>query len=193
MNIINGLKFLKKRINYPVYSFLIFAIALGSWSFFSVEKNVKIESLQLSSFAEKLAEVHETEYETINRLTDQQVLKELEKSKVKWSLGGKEEFSVSPEEVEKIEKRHKNKLPKRFKDNPAFKLFEQLNNLVSEKAQTTVVDPALCEQSRQVYEMQLDGRVRTLDDAKKEAYKMLSTDYADSSKERPHHEKPHRE
>jgi len=51
----------------------------------------------------------------------------------------------------------------------------------------------LGEITQAVYEMQLDGRVRSLDEAKSEAYKMLSTDYADSSKERPHDEKPHRE
>ncbi len=44
-----------------------------------------------------------------------------------------------------------------------------------------------------IYEMQLDGRVKSLDDAKREAKNMLSTDYADSSNERPHHEKPHEE
>lgn len=50
--------------------------------------------------------------------------------------------------------------------------------------------PMIGEITKSIYEMQLDGRVRSLDDAKMEAYKMLSTDYADSSKERPHHEKP---
>ncbi|MBA2524532.1 MAG: HD domain-containing protein [Pyrinomonadaceae bacterium] len=53
--------------------------------------------------------------------------------------------------------------------------------------------PMIGEITKAVYEMQLDGRVKSLDDAKREAYKILSTDYADSSKERPHHEKPHRE
>jgi tRNA nucleotidyltransferase (CCA-adding enzyme) len=53
--------------------------------------------------------------------------------------------------------------------------------------------PRIGKITQAVYEMQLDGRVSSLDDAKREAYKMLSTDYADSSKEGPHHEKPHRE
>jgi tRNA nucleotidyltransferase (CCA-adding enzyme) len=53
--------------------------------------------------------------------------------------------------------------------------------------------PRIGQITQAVYEMQLDGRVSSLDDAKREAYKMLSTDYADSSKERPHHEEPHRE
>jgi len=53
--------------------------------------------------------------------------------------------------------------------------------------------PRLGEITHAVYEMQLDGRVRSLDDAKGEACKMLSTDHADSSKERPHHEKPQEE
>lgn len=53
--------------------------------------------------------------------------------------------------------------------------------------------PRMGEITRLVYEMQLDGRVSSLEEAKREAYKLLSTDYADSSKERPHHEKPHRE
>jgi tRNA nucleotidyltransferase (CCA-adding enzyme) len=51
--------------------------------------------------------------------------------------------------------------------------------------------PKVGEITQAVYEMQLDGRVKSLDDARREAYKMLSTDYADSSKERPHHERPH--
>ncbi len=53
--------------------------------------------------------------------------------------------------------------------------------------------PRMGEIARAVYEMQLDDRVTSLEDAKREAYKMLSTDYADSSKERPHHERPHEE
>ncbi len=107
---------------------------------------------QLSSFSEKLNEVRDTEYETINRLTDQQVLKELEKNKLKWNQNSKEDYSVSPEEVDKIEKRHRKQLPKRFKGNPAFMLFDQLNNLISQKAQTEIEDPALCVASRNDYE-----------------------------------------
>ena len=49
--------------------------------------------------------------------------------------------------------------------------------------------PQLGDIIKVVYEMQLDGRVRNLDDARDAACKMLSTDSADSSKERPHHEK----
>jgi tRNA nucleotidyltransferase (CCA-adding enzyme) len=50
--------------------------------------------------------------------------------------------------------------------------------------------PRIGQITQAIYEMQLDGRVNSLDDAKREAYKILSTDYADSSKEGPHHEKP---
>jgi tRNA nucleotidyltransferase (CCA-adding enzyme) len=39
--------------------------------------------------------------------------------------------------------------------------------------------PRIGEVTRAVYEMQLDGRVRTLDDAKEIAKKMISTDYTD--------------
>lgn len=53
--------------------------------------------------------------------------------------------------------------------------------------------PRLGEITHAVYEMQLDGRVKSLDDAKGEAYKMLSTDYAYSANERPHHEKSYEE
>ena len=53
--------------------------------------------------------------------------------------------------------------------------------------------PRIGQITQAIYEMQLDGRVKSLDDAKREAYQRLSTDYADSSKERPHHEKPHEE
>jgi tRNA nucleotidyltransferase (CCA-adding enzyme) len=52
--------------------------------------------------------------------------------------------------------------------------------------------PMIGEITQVVYEMQLDGRVKTLEDATREAYKLLSTDYADSSKVRPHHERPHK-
>jgi tRNA nucleotidyltransferase (CCA-adding enzyme) len=52
--------------------------------------------------------------------------------------------------------------------------------------------PMIGEITEVVYEMQLDGRVKTLEDATREAYKLLSTDYADSSKVRPHHERPHK-
>jgi len=39
--------------------------------------------------------------------------------------------------------------------------------------------PKMGEITRAVYEMQLDGRVRTLEDAKAAAKGILSTDYAD--------------
>jgi tRNA nucleotidyltransferase (CCA-adding enzyme) len=41
--------------------------------------------------------------------------------------------------------------------------------------------PRVGEITKAVYEMQLDGRVQTLDDAKALAQKILSTDYADYS------------
>jgi hypothetical protein len=41
--------------------------------------------------------------------------------------------------------------------------------------------PRIGEITKAVYEMQLDGRVITLDQARGEAEKMLSTDYADSA------------
>ncbi len=50
--------------------------------------------------------------------------------------------------------------------------------------------PRMGEITKAVYEMQLDGRVHSLDEAKLAAYKLLSSDYADSQKERPHHERP---
>lgn len=157
MSITSVLKSLKKRRNFAVSIFVFFVmIAVITSTILNYSKKEKLETLQLSSFAEKLMEVRETEYETINRLSDQQVLIELEKSKVMWSLAGKEEFSLSPEEIEKIEKRHKKKLPKRFKDNPAFQLFEQLNNLISPDAQVNPEELTSCDQSRLVYEKQLE-------------------------------------
>ncbi len=50
--------------------------------------------------------------------------------------------------------------------------------------------PKMGEITRAVYEMQLDGRVQSLDEAKLAAYKVLSSDYADSLEERPHNERP---
>ena len=147
----------RKRIKIPGCILLVVVLGYsGLTGFFSEPKKPQTTARQLSSFSEKLNEVRETEYETINRLTDQQVLKELEKTKPKWSLNGKEDFSVSPDEIDKIEKRHRKQLPKRFKDNPAFMLFEQLKDLISQKAQTTLEDPALCEMSRKSYENQIE-------------------------------------
>ena len=39
--------------------------------------------------------------------------------------------------------------------------------------------PRVGEITKAVYEMQLDGRVRTLEDAKEAAKEMMSTDYTD--------------
>jgi len=39
--------------------------------------------------------------------------------------------------------------------------------------------PRVGEITRAIYEMQLDGRVKTLDEAKEVAKEMISTDYAD--------------
>ena len=44
--------------------------------------------------------------------------------------------------------------------------------------------PRIGEITRAVYEMQLDGRVRTLEDAQAEAQKLLSADYADYTEEK---------
>lgn len=138
------------KLYFRLFIFSFLAVVLIAFGFLFMEKNTDFQTLQLSSFAEKLKEVRATEYETINRLTDQQVLKELEKTKVKWTLNGREEYSVSPEEVEKIGKRHKKQLPKKFRDNPAFRFFEQINQMLNQKAQITPEDPAQCGPERQV-------------------------------------------
>lgn len=153
----HSLRSLKKRIKIPGSLFLAGVLGYcGLSSFFSETEKSKIPVRQLSSFSEKLSEVRDTEYETINRLTDQQVLKELEKNKHKWNQNSKDDYSVSPEEVEKIEKRHKKQLPKRFKGNPAFMLFDQLNNLIGQNAQTEIENPALCVANRHAYENQIE-------------------------------------
>jgi tRNA nucleotidyltransferase (CCA-adding enzyme) len=50
--------------------------------------------------------------------------------------------------------------------------------------------PKMGEVTRAVYEMQLDGRVTTLDQARQAAGKMISTDFADSADKRPPNNKP---
>ncbi|HKZ80615.1 MAG TPA: HD domain-containing protein [Pyrinomonadaceae bacterium] len=50
--------------------------------------------------------------------------------------------------------------------------------------------PRFGEITKAVYEMQLDGRVRTLDDAISAARQLLSTDYSEHAERIPHHEKP---
>lgn len=128
-------------LKHPIHFILFFTALIGAYHFFFSKKDITVKTLQLSSFADKLEELRATEHETINRLTDQQLLRELEKTKSKWSQSGKDEFAVSPEQIEKIDNRQKKQLPKRFRDNPAFQVFEQLNYLLGQKAQTQTEDP----------------------------------------------------
>lgn len=88
---------IEKWINHPVYVIFCFAVGFSLWTL-SFEKK-KVETIQLSSFARNLAEVRNSDSETIYRISD--------------------------------EKRHRKPLPKKFKSNPAFQVFEKIESIIN--------------------------------------------------------------
>lgn len=98
-----------------VYFALIFCIAIGVWSIFFEDTNKNIENTQLSSFSKKSAEVRKAEIASINRL------------------------SITPQAADgiiQVKKTNFKKLPPRFEDNPAFKFFVYVKELLNKSDQT---------------------------------------------------------
>lgn len=102
-------KSFQKWINHPVYFVFCFAASLVLWTLSFETKKEDLKSIQLSSIAEGVKEVKNNESETIKKLTEKR----------------------APSEAPK--KTGKKELPKKFKGNPAFKLFEKVDQLLNQK------------------------------------------------------------
>lgn len=102
-------KSFEKWINHPIYFAFCVAVSLGLWTLSLESKKEELKSIQLSSIADGVKEVQDNESETIKKLSEKR----------------------GPSGVPK--KPAKKKLPKKFKGNPAFKLFEKVDQLINQK------------------------------------------------------------
>lgn len=102
-------KSFEKWINHPVYFVFCFVVSLGVWTL-SFDKAVEdVKTTHLSSIAEGVKETKNTESETIKKITEKR----------------------APSEASK--KPGKKELPKKFRGNPAFRLFEKVDHLINQK------------------------------------------------------------
>ncbi|MEQ1721908.1 MAG: hypothetical protein ABL930_01950 [Pseudobdellovibrio sp.] len=99
MNEMSFFYWIKKCIQHPVYFVFCFAVGLCAWSFSFEFKKPIAESLQFSLQTHAHNELRFNEEKVINRLPASAATKP------------------------------KKKLPKRFRSNPAFQLFEKLKEV----------------------------------------------------------------
>lgn len=83
---------------------------------------------------------------------DLELITQLERSKLKWTLASVKNFAISPNQVEQLEGRIQKQIPKRFKDNPVFQLLEKFSD---DSTSTQYEDILACDKKRQYYENQI--------------------------------------
>lgn len=109
-----------------------------------------ILALSFSAAADSTVE-SDTEFEVINKLSDEELLKALEKSAQNTAIAAQEDYAIEPEAVEEIEERHMQLIAQ----------SEQLSNsrgIASVKDESDTVnheDLIKCDQNRQFYEKQI--------------------------------------
>ena len=118
----------------------------------------QIQSIQLPSISQAQRDIASTEYHILQNTSNEDLSKKLEGKRGTWFLKNRDHAS-SIEQIQNIEARAQKKLPKRFENNPVFKLFEKLSQ---ESATTDYEDILVCDTSRQFYELKFDE----LDDLK---------------------------
>lgn len=112
----------------------------------------EIQSIQMSSISQAHRDIASTEYHILQNTSNEDLTKKLEGKRGTWFLKNRD-YSQSIEQIEAIEARANNKLPKRFENNPVFKLFEKLAN---NSATTDYEDILVCDTSRQFFELKFD-------------------------------------
>lgn len=128
-----------------------------AWSF-SFELNTKKQVtlnegvLEQSSLAQFEKEIEKTEYQALKNLNNNELLKKLEKNRAKWNKPTGD-FALSLSALETIEKKSKKSLPKRFEDNPVFKLLEKLSDSTVSLEYEDII---ACNADRQFYENKLE-------------------------------------
>lgn len=136
-------------------------LGLISWypTFHLVEKSDskklslrEIQSIQLASISQAHRDIASTEYHILQNTSNEDLSKKLEGKRGTWFLKNRD-YSQSIEQIQATEARAQKKLPKRFENNPVFKLFEKLTQ---ETATTDYEDILVCDTSRQFYELKFD-------------------------------------
>ena len=111
-------KSFEKWINHPVYFVFCFAVSLGLWTLSFDTGKEEPQSIQLSSIAEGVKEVKNKQPEAIQKLSEKRAPADISEKR-------------APSGAAK--KPAKKELPKKFRGNPAFKLFEEINQLINQK------------------------------------------------------------
>lgn len=125
-------KHAKNLIAISIFSIILF----GIWG------------LSFNAIADSTAE-SDTEFEAINKLSDEELLKVLEKPVVNPALANQEDYAIAPEAVEEIEERHTQLIAQSI-------LFANSRGIASVDDETTSnEDLTQCGQNRQYYEKQI--------------------------------------
>lgn len=152
---------IEKTLNRSGYFVACLILGLISWypTFNFVEKSEshklslrEIQSIQLSSISQAHRDIASTEYHILQNTSNEDLSKKLEGKRGTWFLKNRD-YSQSIEQIQAIEARAQKKIPKRFENNPVFKLFEKLTQ---DNATTDYEDILVCDTSRQFYELQFD-------------------------------------
>jgi hypothetical protein len=155
------LKTLQKWINHPAYLLICVGLGLFSWSFsfdsvttriFANRKPAGLQLSELASKAELRKEVEATDYRQIQKLSEPEMIAQLEKVRPNWNKPfGPNALSLAQAEAV-IERRYK-KLPKRFENNPVFQMLQKLT--ADDSASVDYDDLLVCDKSRLFYESRL--------------------------------------
>ena len=93
-------------------------LAIGYWALNTEDQKINYEGVQLSSIAKNLNEVSSAEFASINRLS-----------------------------IKKNQQQDVKQLPKRFKDNPAFKFFVYLEEIANKTSGADHIERKIAEDS----------------------------------------------
>jgi hypothetical protein len=152
---------IEKILNHSGYFVVCLVLGLVSWypTFHLIDKDNskklslrEIQSIQLSSISQAHRDIASTEYHILQNTTNEDLTKKLEGKRGTWFLKNRD-YAHSIEQIQATEARAQKKLPKRFENNPVFKLFEKLTQ---ETASTDYEDILVCDTSRQFYELKFD-------------------------------------
>ena len=155
---------IEKKLNHISYFAACLVLGLIAWypTFTTQNKPStnqlklrQIQSVQMSSISQAHRDIASTEYHILQNTSNEDLSKKLEGKRGTWFIKNRD-YASSIEQIQNIDARAQKKLPKRFENNPVFKLFEKLSQ---ESASTEYEDILVCDTSRQFYELKLDDLV----------------------------------
>ncbi|MGZ3724870.1 MAG: hypothetical protein ACXWQQ_03690 [Pseudobdellovibrio sp.] len=142
------------HVSIPLLVLIVAASAFGIRAVNSGSQNAhqEVQAFQFSSLAQAQKDLEKTEYQALQKLSDNELIGRLERSKHLWSRQP-QSLGMTVNSMEQIEQKSKKRLPKRFENNPVFKLLEKLSDSV---ISTDYEEIIACDRDRQFYENKLD-------------------------------------